>query len=622
MEEMVFEPVIVDTREVAKELKTIASTYKIPLKNIDFQLLEISTFFRTSEAEEWEELTENKKDMFEAEDFLAYEDLQIFQQYKIEIFKVKQKEEESLPNITLGSNKTLTSVIATVHKTYDIDTNKFLEDKLTQEINKKKVKAGILVGIREKNMKKELNAIASKMMVNGFLDKDVSFEVMEGLKPTSCVDDDLIMHYQKKIQREDEQGRINYSRRGYILPVEKDEVIIEYIKAKEGQNGRNCRGKYIKVREPIKRINQTINVTEAISVKEDDDSIKYIATKQGYVKEEKGIFDIQDEMEIDSVDFKTTGSIEAGVDSNVTINIKESDVFKDAIGEGMKVETTTLNVEGSVAKNAQIKANEVKIGGQTHKTSFIEADKVNVTVHRGEIIAKEVEIDRLEGGKITADVVRVKNVIGGEIIAREIYIDTLMSNASLTTSELIDIKHSNGSNNKILIDPSQIKGLSEKINAVSEKIEKAKKEYIALPKQLEYKKEVIENSKGAVETIKNRIIELKAQKVAPPKNLAYKLKEYQQLVNEYNLLLKDIKDKKEEIRLLKEELDGYQAKVFGAKVINHSAWSEFNEIRFKLIYPPIEVIHNTRKNEMSREISLEKTAEDDYEIRRATEFTK
>lgn len=620
MEEMIFEPVIVDTREVVKELKAVASTYKLPIKNIDFHLLEYTTFFRTNEAEEWEELTDTKRDMFESEDFLSHESLQLFQQYKMEIFQAKKS--ESLPDITLGSNKTLTSIIATIHKTNDIDTSKFLEDKLIHEINKKKVKAGILVGIREKNMKKEVNAIASKMMVNGFLDSDTSFEVMEGIKPIACIDDDLIMHYQKKIKREDEQGRINYARRGYILPVEKDEVIIEYLKAKEGKNGRNCRGKFIKIREPIKRINQAINVTEAISVKEDDSSIKYIANKQGYVKDEKGVFDIQEEMEIDSVDFKNTGSIEAGVDSNVTINIKENDDFKDAIGEGMKVETSTLNVEGSVAKNAQIKAIEATIGGQTHKTSYIEAKKATIGVHRGSVVATEVDVDRLEGGKITADIARVKNIIGGEIVAREIHVDTLMSNSSLTTSELIEIKHSHGSNNKILVDPSQIQGLSEKITTVSEKIEQAKKDYSLLPKQLEYKKDIIESSKGAIDTIKDRIIELKENKVAPPKNLTNKLKEYQQLINEYNLLLKDLKDKKEEIRLLQEELDGYQSKVFGAKVVNHSAWSEYNEIRFKLIYPPIEIIHNTRKNEMSREITLEKTTEDEYEIKRATEYKK
>lgn len=622
MEEMVFEPIIVDTREVAKELKAVATTHQISMKNVDFHLHDTATFFRTNDTEEWEELTDNKRDMFEADDFLSYEGLQLFQQYKIEIFNSKPKAQSPLPKITLGSNKILTSIIATIHKTNDVDTSSYLEQRLINEINKKKAKAGILVGIREKNMKKEIEAISSKMMVNGFLDSDMSFEVMEGVKPVPCINDDMIMHYQKKVNKEDEQGRINYARRGYILPVEKDEVIIEYIKAKEGKNGRNCRGQYIKVKEPVIKNNKEISVTEAISIKEDDDGIKYVANKQGYVKEEKGVYDIQDEMEIESVDFKNTGSIEAGVDSNVTINIRENDDFKDAIGEGMKVETSTLNVEGSVAKNAKIEAIEVTIGGQTHKTSTIKAKKAKIAVHRGTVSADEIEIDRLEGGTIIGDVVRVKNALGGEIIAREIYIDTLISNVSLITSELVDIKHSRGSNNKILVDPSQIKGLSEKINAISQKIEKAKKEYNQLPKQLEYKKDVIESSKSAVEAIKQRIIELKSQKVTPPKNLAYKLKEYQQLINEYNLLLKDLKDKKEEIRLLQEELDGYQSKVFNAKILNHSAWSEYNEIRFKLIYPPIEVIHNTRKNEMSREITLEKTTDDEYEIKRATEYKK
>ncbi len=396
MEKKVFEPIIVDTREVVKELKSVSATYKLPLQDIDFRILEVTTFFKTNKDEEWEEVNENNQESFESDEFFGHENLEVFQQYKIEIFQGTQKDDD-LPKISLGSNKTLTSVIATIHKTNDVDTSKFLEDKLIEFINKKKVKAGILVSVREKNMKKEISSVASKMMVNGFLDADVSFEVMAGIRPVACIDDEFILHYQKKINKEDESGRINYAKRGYVLPVEEGEVIFEYIKAKEGKNGRNCRGKYLRVRPPVEKNKQEVKISEAIKVSENDDSIKYIAVKQGYVKEDKGVYDIQDEMDIEGVSFKSTGSIEAGVDSNVTINIKESNDHKDAIGEGMKVETTVLNVEGSVAKNAHIKAIEVNIGGQTHKTSIIECKKATVSVHRGTIEAKEVNIDRLEG---------------------------------------------------------------------------------------------------------------------------------------------------------------------------------------------------------------------------------
>ncbi len=613
-----FNSLTIETRDVIKELKEVSTDNNILIKNLDFSILEVHTFFRTNPEEDWEELNDKKKSMFETDEFLAHETLEMFQEYKVEIFRTEKKEENYLlPKITLGSNKTLTSVVATIHKTPKATKDTFLEKNIIDAINKKKIRAGLLVGIREKDMRKEVSKIASKMMIDGCLEEDVRFEVMSFIKPIHCVDDQFIVHYQKKVQQEDEYGRVDYSRRGYVLPVSEGEIILEYIKPQYGKNGRNCRGKFIRVREPIIKYQQNINTTDKIMAKEDDKSIKYIANKQGYVKIDKGTYDIQEEMELNAVDFKSTGSIEAGTENNVRINIKEKDEFKDAIGPGMRVETSILNVEGNVANNAKIKANDVKIGGQTHASSVIEAQKVFVNSHKGTIIGKEVELNRLSGGEVNADTVKVKEVVGGTIRAREMTIDTLMSNATLVTSELIDIKHCKGSSNKLLVDPNQIKGLREGIKELYEKIEKAKKEHKEMPKKLEIKKNVIQSNKQAIATIKDKILALKARKIIPPKNLTNKLLEYQQLVSDYNELVKNYTDKKEEIQMLQEELDEHQSKVFGAKIINHSSWKEYNEIRFRLIHPATEIVYNTKQNDMSREISLKQVGDDEYEIKRS-----
>lgn len=618
-----FEPIIVDTKNVVKELKTVSSTQKIELKYVDFSLLDVATIFRTNPNEEWESLTEEKKDIFDSDDFFIHKELEIFQQYKIEIFDSRTKKENLiLPEIKLGANTNITKVVATVKKSLDVRYGDGFEEKLVEDINKKKIRAGILVNIREKDMRRELRRVSSLVRVNEMLEKDLTFVVMEGINYLPATDDDLIFHYKKKINKEDEKGRVDYSKRGYLLPVNEGEIIIEYIKPKAGKPGRTCRGKYIEIIEPKITNNSAINTTEAYTIKEDDNSIKYVACKNGYVKEEKGTFDIQEELELDQVSFRSTGSIEAGLDSNVTINIKEVDEFKDAVGEGMRVETSTLKVDGSVASNASIKTNEVTIGGQTHKTSKIETNKAQVGVHRGTIVGKEISVDRLEGGTIMGDVVRVNSVLGGEIIAKKIYIDLLMSNASLITSELIEIKHVKGNNNKLTVDPARIKGLSKMLLDINQRIENANKEYRLLPKKLELKKNVLDKNRDAVGAIKNKIIELKSKGINPPANLISKLKDYQQLTNEYNLLLKEIKLKKSEIKELKNELDEHQNKIFQAKIINHSSWTDYNEIRFKLISPPVEVLHNTRDGEISREITLSKTTEDDFIIERSAEYHK
>ncbi len=49
--------------------------------------------------------------------------------------------------------------------------------------------------------------------------------------------------------------------------------------------------------------------------------------------------------------------------------------------------------------------------------------------------------------------------------------------------------------------------------------------------------------------------------------------------------------------------------VFDAKVVNKSVWKEFNEVKFKVVEPPVEVSHLFTDGEMSEEITI-KTMED------------
>lgn len=64
----------------------------------------------------------------------------------------------------------------------------------------------------------------------------------------------------------------------------------------------------------------------------------------------------------------------------------------------------------------------------------------------------------------------------------------------------------------------------------------------------------------------------------------------------------------------------FKIKFFLAKIINHSTWREFNEVRFKLIYPPRDMTYNPQENEISREISL-KDLGGEYRIMRSSEYS-
>lgn len=618
-----FEPIIVDTVDVADELKRVSTVNNVDLKLIDFHILNISTSYYTPQDEEPKWLEEKQLNAFDDDSFFLNPDLKIDQHFKIEIFDKRSKVDTGiLPNLTLGANKNLTKIVVGIKQNLNIKYFHNLEERLIEEINKRKIRSSILVGIREAAMREEIRKLVAFVRVNNYIEKDITLVVMEGVEPLYPVNDNFIEHFKKKVEPDEKSGRVDYSRRGFLQSVGEKEIILEYIKPQEGSPGKNCRGVYLPVNEPKIAHDGNVNIGENIEKIEDDKSIKFLAKRSGYVKFENGVYDVQEEMEIGEINFKTTGSIEAGLDKNIKINIKEADALTDAVGTGMSVESTELNVDGNVGSQANIRARLVRIGGQTHKTSNITADSAQIAVHRGNLEAKEVNIDRLEGGTVVGDVVRIKMASGGEVFGREVYIEELFSHAQITASELIEIKKLKGSNNRFAIDSGSSKAFSSDIASLKEKIKEYKKKEEQLPKQLEGKKLLIDANKASVEMIKDKIAELRSENIKPPATFLGKLKEYQQLINEYNILLKQAKEIKVELQHFNDELNSMQNKIFDAKIINYSPWLEYNEIKFKLISPEIEITYNTIENETTRVFTLIETADDGYRINRSSEIRK
>ncbi|ATB69562.1 hypothetical protein SJPD1_1453 [Sulfurospirillum diekertiae] len=617
-----FKSIVIDTINVIKELKNVAIASHVKPTELSFKLLRTTTYY-SDEKSENNEMNEEELKLLLDDSFLLNPNLKLTQHYRVEIYKIADQEEDHtiLPDITLSGNKTLTKIIAMVAKSHDVKYTSKLEEKIIEDIQIKKIKAGILVGIRDQNMYKEVKKIVANIRVNGIIDQNQTFVVCQGVDEVPSINDDLIYHYKKKINAKSTDGKIDYSKRGYVLAVDKDECIIEYIKPQLGTPGRNCRGAFLPVKEPRKSNDTPIAITANLAKKESDTSIKYIANRGGYVNFDKGTYDIQDQMEINEISFRSTGSIDASLGSNIKINIKESDILKDAIGAGMSVETSEVHVQGNIGSGAKIKAKIAEIGGQTHQSAYIEADKIIISVHRGEANGQDIEIDRLEGGKVIGNTVHVKQMIGGEIIANSVKIDNLLSNAKITACDLIEITELKGNNNKLIIDPSVTKEFNEMIDTINIKIEKLEEELKAYPRQLSSKKEFIDKNKPMAEMVKDKIMELKRNGVEPPMTLFAKIKDFQEKVIDYNTFLQTFKDKKEELQEYRKELNQVQNKVFSAKIINHSAWKEFNEIRFRLISPPKDITYNPKEHEIVREITLKDMGNGEHRVMRSAEYS-
>ena len=596
------------------EILNLAKHFGVDSKFVDFDIMEIKTECKVAGESQPRQIPAEKLNIFDDDKFFVEKVESIKQSYLVQFYDVRRVKATPLPNVAINANKNLTKILATVSQNSDTVYFKEFDKKLINFIYKKLIKVGILVGIRNKTMLEEVAKIYSVLRVKEFIDKDYSFVVTAGVNVNPSADDALVFHYKNKNKSTDENDKIDYSNRGYLLGVTENELIFEYVKLREGANGRDVRGKLLPTQKAKATIAKMPEHTENIYSKEDEEGIKFFSKKSGYVQEEKGVFDIKDELDVNEISFKTTGSVDTGLDTNVTLNIKEKDLTKDAIGTGMTVEANEINIEGNVAANAVVKANKVVIGGQTHAKALIEAKDAKIAVHIGSFDGEYVEIDRLEGGKVKAKKVVIKSAIGGEIIAESVIIDTLVSNSNIIIADTLEIKKLKGVNNKILVDFSMIKNTGEQINERMAKIKAIREQIVKMPRTLESKRCVIEENKGPINVIKAKIEELKSTNNTPPVTFMKKLKEYQQLVHEYNALLKEFREKKAAIAELKSEIANIQDGIFSSKVINHSNWREFNEIKFRLVDPARDITYSTRENEIARVITIAKVETEDGDI--------
>ncbi|MGM0623343.1 MAG: flagellar assembly protein A [Campylobacterota bacterium] len=609
-------PIITKTDDIAKTLKETAYKYKIPTAKLDFKLLEYDTLIKTPELNDWSEIDEENEKYVKDEKHLIDERVEIKQTYEIEIFDRKPHPVFNYVNLFVGANREKSKVVVVFEKGSKFKYSQKIEDVLRDEIDKKLLKSGYLMGYFDK--KEDLNKLFAKIKVNGGIvfKQKMQIVVKECIHSRPSIDDKLILNYQEQANNVDQYDRVDYSKRGYALAVKKDDVVLTYIKPQKGINGRDCRGKAILAHEPQEKNKPTFNVSDKIEVKEDDDKIEYIALESGFITFKDGKYDIGDELEVDEINFKSTGSVEAGLDKDVKLNVADKGEYRDAVGVGMTVEAQEINIEGSIASSSLVRAQIVKIGGQTHQKSKVYADKAEINVHKGYVKAQTVHVTRLERGIIEADEVTVGQAIGGEIKAKKIKIEIVNSNTKLFALDEIIIEHLKGEDNTFTIDAMMIKSYHDEIEKIQQDLQALEDEYENLQQKYQKKKDFYDKNKATVAQIKKQLDNYKQRQVKPPSAFLHKLKQYQTLNDDINSLNADLTLFKDDINAKNEEIEKIQAAVFNAKIICHDKWSGHNEVIFKLISPTLS-LREVPKGKPAI-YTVKDVGDDEYEIHRET----
>ncbi len=603
-----FEKQVIESTNIAKDLNKIAKAHNLMEKDLDFKILSFKTYYKNVDSSRYKELKEMERESFFKEENILNPTLEIIQKLKVEVFK---KSGSKFPiKIALGANKSFTQIMATIKKQDKVQYFDGLEAEIIAELDRKKAKQGILLGCFDDGVNAEIKKIVSSIRVNKKIEENITFTISKAYEMQKNTPGSIIYSY--KTKKIDVNAKVDHSDKGFMHTAKEGDVIIEVIKQKEGKAGRNCRGEFLPLKEvELSSESSQIKVSDDIEARDMADKIQYIAKRSGFINEvREHEFEIRDELVVDEVSFKTTGSIETGDDKDIKINIECNDSMSDAIGAGVNIETSEIRAGGNVGNGATVKAKVIEIGGQTHQSSSLHGGDVTINLHKGFVDGEKITIDLLDGGKVVGDIVHIKKASGGEIYAKEVYIDTVLSNVNVNASNHIELGKVEGEGNKFIIDSKAQRGFKEKVENLESNIIDIGINITQIIKKIKQIKIKINHEKETTQNIYERIKYLRETGVNPPSSLILKMKENQNRIKEHNLLIKELKDAKIEKETLIENLKNLQSSVFEAKVINNSAWREFNEVIFVIIDPPVTASHLLKDGEIAREITLQGNQEE------------
>ncbi len=610
-------PIIVRTSNVAKELLQTAANAHCPVQSLDFNLLDTQTFSRkdAKDHEGWVELNEEGRKEISEELFLdpAFELKQV---HEIEIFQSTVRSPLDTIDMAIGGNPSLCKVYLTIKQgsvAHYYDT--FREDFL-QLVRKKMLRAHLMVDLFDSMMAANLKEVLAKIQVQGTytFDKPERYLIAQAYEPVPTINDALVLHYEAKRKNEDEHGRIDYSKRGYVISAVENELLIEYVKPKIGENGRNCRGEFMTPVEPTVKNEPTFTIGEHIAVIDTPTSVEYRAKTGGYVTFEGGMYNIKTEVEVTEISFKTTGSINTELDADVSINVKEKDFMKDAIGQGMEVTVNVIHIDGSVGANAKVTANKADVEGQVHQSAVIRAEELRINIHKGTAYGKKVHITRLEHGTVEADEVFITQAIGGKIRAKEITIEMLGSHVKMTASRKIEIQKLSGGENQFVIDPlinESVENLAERY----EKMEQAKQSIREIQKELSGYEQTWQDNASSMEELKRKLAHYKSNGVQMPVAFVQKYQQFQHFKEKMEALRDELKTKEDQYDWLAQKHIALQSEIFDARIINHDSWHNHNEIIFKLINPQIDVSYVPHENMDEEILGLYQDADGEFTIK-------
>ncbi len=600
------------TNNVTREILRIATQKNTSISNFYIKINAIHTFMKENEDVEGMEMSPSMIEEYKKELYLRDSNILFEQQYEIDVlFKEDNYPfKDMLSDIEFTHDGTYAYFI--IKKGAKLHYYDELYHDFIAYIEEQKLKAHIMLYLFDvdytKTLKQYVDIIQKVKKIT--FPEDKKFLISKGLCEVKSIKANVTMILEENNNvQSDEHHKVDYSDRGFLLSCTEGEQLFEFSKPKQGQNGRTCLGKIIEVETVNLDAKPMFTIENSIEIEDSFENIKYLSTKSGYLVKNGDKYEVSNSLTVDEISFKTTGTIDTDLDSEISINVEKEDPLEDAIENGMHVKVQKINITGSIGSNTSIEAREVSISGQSHKDSSIKCVNAKIGVHKGKIIGRDIEVQRLEGGEIIADKVIIHNSLSGKVRARTIEIEVLGSHVVMEASEYIQIESVKGEENHFIINELFDSGFGD--NRVDD--EKYLKKLTAEISDLKkiFKDSTLQMKKNLEPCKKIKMLILNNQKkgIEIASTLITKFKKCKIMNTRYKKLKDTIEEEKTKSITLEKRLSKEALTIMDTKIIVNNPLKGFNHITYKLTHPEREIKINTTQYMTKKIFKLEKDKE-------------
>ncbi len=532
-------PIDIVTNNITKELRKIAAQNSIPISRLYIEINSVETFYRDPN-KKLIEIPIDELHKYADDDSLRNKTIEFEQQYDITVnpYYKGYPFEKMISTIEFEENDTLAYFV--IKKGSKLNFYNDLYEDFLDYITEQQLRSNIMIYLFDTDYHESIKGLVDviEQIKTITFKEDKKILVSEGLDAIESINPDIHMNIEEnnEIGAQDSEGKVDYANRGFLLSCIEGEQLFEFIKPQQGEHGRDCRGNIIEVDIVNIDTQPTFTVEDGIEVQDSYENIKYLSTKSGYLVKKGNQYDVSNSIDVDEISFKTTGTINSDLNSEISINVVKNDPLEDAIEEGMHVKVQKLSIKGSVGPNTKIEAREITIDGQTHGDSSIKCINAKIGLHKGKIIARKVEVSTLEGGEIIADIAIIKNAMSGKIKAKTIEIEMLGSHVIMEASQYIQIEKIRGEENRFLLDTSVDSGFDQGKDDDKTYLKKTEDELKTLIKAFKEITQRIKNSLESCEKIKASIIKSKSQDIGISPVIIQKFKQCKVLRVHYKKL--------------------------------------------------------------------------------------